>query len=86
MNMWQLAREDPSQCAAHFDCSISVARRLASLTLTQLCRLAGSGRFLFRPVFDLALIDVLAGDADDASIAQPTPEAVALAHAARAHE
>jgi hypothetical protein len=83
VNMWQLAQEDPSQCAAHFDCSMSVAERLSKLTLAQISRIASAGRFLFKPVFDIALVNSLVGEAHDPSAPAPTPESIAMSHSAR---
>ena len=51
-SMAAVARAEPVQCAALYDCAVSAAKVLASLTPAQLERAASCGRLLFRPAFD----------------------------------
>lgn len=62
--MWRLASVSPAQCAAHYDCQIFVAEKLAQLTLDQVKKLGSCDRVLFKPVFDANNIDYIVGDND----------------------
>jgi hypothetical protein len=62
--MWRLATVSTSQCAAHYDCQIVVAEKLAQLTLDQIRKFGRGDRVLFKPIFDVNQIDYIVGDND----------------------
>ena len=76
--MWRLASVNTSQCAAHYDCPMAVAEKLAQLTLDQVRKLGSCERVLFKPVFDVNNIDFIVGDNEHSS--RPNSAQRSVAH------